>query len=77
MCEAQSYRRGALCCKVKILTFQVTAHIGPLKGTPNAIKSVWEGSHFATYCPQPRLATGVAGACKMETEPKEGGKIKS
>ena len=21
-----------------------------LLGTPNAIKSVWEGSHFATYC---------------------------
>jgi len=67
----------------KIFTFQLTAHIGLLKGTPNAIKSVWEGSHFATYCPQPRLApvlsakaeTG-AGACKMGPEPKEGGSVK-
>ena len=60
---------GTLCYRVKILAFQLTAHIhpssrfyrdgewiGPLKGTPNAIKSVWEGSHFAAYCPQPRLA---------------------
>ena len=27
---------------MKISTFQLTAHIGLLKGTPNAIKSVWE-----------------------------------
>jgi hypothetical protein len=44
--------------------FQSIAYIGLLKGTPNAIKSVWEGSHFATYC-------------KMGPEPKEGGRIKS
>jgi hypothetical protein len=25
-----------------IFTFQSTAHIGLLKGTPNAVKSVWE-----------------------------------
>jgi len=61
---------------VRKFAFQLGAHIGLLKGTPNAIKSVWEGSHFATYCPQPRLAMGVAGACKMGPEPKEGGKVK-
>jgi hypothetical protein len=27
---------------VKFFTFQLTAHIGLLKGTPNAVKSVWE-----------------------------------
>jgi len=55
---------GTLCRRVKFFTFQLTAHIGLLKGTPNGVKSVWEGSHFATHC-------------KMGPEPKEGGNAKS
>jgi hypothetical protein len=50
--------------EVKNFAFESTAYIALLKGTPNAIKSVWEGSHFATYC-------------KMGPEPKEGGTVNS
>jgi len=55
LCEVQS-RIATLCQRVKTSTFQVTAHIGPLKGTPNAIKSVWEpkeGGKVKSYknCP--------------------------
>jgi len=48
-CEAQSCI-GALCRRVKILTFQVTAHIGLLKegGKIKSLKKLsWAGTEFS------------------------------
>jgi hypothetical protein len=70
LCEAQSYR-GALCCKVKVLTFQVTAHVGLLEGRRQnqivkklswAYKEFSEGKKFLLFSRKQQVLWCVAKA---------------